>query len=87
MARQRWFLDLIALRNAIAHEGALGGLVGFGYQGNDLRNPVMSEVSARHVGIELWGDVWAVVEELITAALTDASSVLPNTVATARPAN
>lgn len=82
MERQSWFLDLIALRNAIAHEGALDDFAGFGYQGNDLRNPLIREVSARHFGIQLWGDVRAVIEELITAALTDASSALPNTAAT-----
>ena len=87
MARQRWFLDLLAIRDVIAHEGALDDFGGFGCQGNDLRNPLIREVSARHFGNQLRGDGRAVVEKLITAALTDASSVLPNTVAATQSTN
>ena len=71
ITRKTWFLKLIALRNAVAHEGALDDLSGFGYHGQELRNPLIGEVNARHFGIQLWVDVRSVVSELIQSAIKD----------------
>lgn len=71
MARKKWFLKLIALRNAVAHEGALEDLSGFGYNGQELLNPLIGAINAQHFGIQLWVDVHSVVSELIQSAIKD----------------
>jgi hypothetical protein len=71
MARKKWFLKLIALRNAVAHEGALEDLSGFGYNGQELINPLIGAINAQHFGIQLWVDVHSVVSELIQSAIKD----------------